>query len=197
VATTDVLNGRAFCEGVFRLLIIPRNAFFTKGGASAHSTLVKLTSVHLWNEIFSTSWPHLSWAEARQSDAPAYVNRSAPIIPSNIVKFGRSDAPAYVNRSAPIIPSRIVKFGRMEKVAFKLKIETKLFFVTVVSPWMEWISKGESTGRIPFSSLRGRMKFFDAPVSRRKFIGIHATLRLMTGNRDFPLKNWQSQNHTR
>jgi len=30
-----------------------------------------------------------------------------------------------------------------------------------------------------------------------KFIGTPATLRLLTGNRDFPLKNWRSQNHTR
>jgi len=86
-------------KAFFRLFLIPRNAFFTTGGASAHSTLAKLTSVYLLNEIFSTSLPHLSWAEANQNDALACINRSATIILSNIVKS-----------------------GRMKKVAFKLKI---------------------------------------------------------------------------
>jgi len=113
VATTNVLYGRVSlgsAKAFFRLLIIPRNAFFTKGGASAHFTLGKLKSVHL------------CWAEER------------PVL---------TDRPRLYRRIS----------GRMKKVAFKLKIETKHFFVTVVAPWIEWISKGESTGLIPFSSL--------------------------------------------
>jgi len=46
----------------------------------------------------------------------------------------QSDTPACFNRSRPTIASKEDKSGKMKNVAFKLKIDTKHFFVIVVAP---------------------------------------------------------------
>jgi len=46
----------------------------------------------------------------------------------------QSYTPACFNRSRPTIASKEDKSGKMKNVAFKLKIDTKHFFVIVVVP---------------------------------------------------------------
>lgn len=79
-------------------------------GASEKSTLVKLTSGQVWKSICSISERYLNRPEAMQNDAPACLNRFWPTI-----------------------ASKEVKSGSIKKIALRLKMDTKHFFVSKTS----------------------------------------------------------------